>query len=68
MGTRITGGDPPKKKAPDPRSAWNKYPTEVEIGCLNTVAHKGYQIVNFKIPKGRKSAVCPECGRRAGRK
>lgn len=43
------------------------YPTEVEVGCLNTLAHKGYKIVNFKIPRGHQSASCPECGRRAGK-
>ena len=38
---------------------------EIEIGCLNR-AHA--EIVHFKIPKGKKSAKCPVCGRRAGRK
>lgn len=51
MGTRINVPKPP----PEP---------EVEIGCLNR-AHA--EIVYFKIPKGKKSAKCPKCGRRAGR-
>lgn len=53
MGTRITGGVP-RPELP-----------EVEVGCLNR-AHA--EIVNFKIPYGKKSAKCPVCGRRAGRK
>ena len=57
MGTRITGTGPKRPEYP-----------EISVGCLNTVAHAGYQIVNFKIPRGKKSANCPECGRRAGRK
>lgn len=66
MGTRITGGSSgKKKKVPDPRATWEMYPNEIEVGCLNS-AHR--EIVNFKIPKGRKSAKCPVCGRRAGRK
>ena len=44
-----------------------EYP-EIEVGCLNTVAHAQYKIVNFKIPKGVPSKACPECGREAGRK
>lgn len=52
-------------KAPDPRSAWRKYAHETEIGCLNRSHAK---IINFKIPKGKKSAKCPVCGRRAGKK
>jgi hypothetical protein len=53
------------KSVPDPRSAIKKYPHETEIGCLNR-AHR--QIVDFKIPRGRKNAKCPVCGRRAGKK
>lgn len=53
-----------KKFVPDPRSAYDKYDHETEVGCLNT-AHR--QIINFKIPRGKKSAKCPVCGRRAGR-
>lgn len=49
----------------DPRAAWNKYPHATEIGCLNR-AHR--EIVHFKIGKGKKSAKCPVCGRRAGKK
>ncbi len=67
MGARITGGKDPKKKkfTPNPRAAWDKYPNALEVGCLNKV-HR--DIVNFTIPAGRKSANCPVCGRRAGRK
>jgi hypothetical protein len=54
MGTRITGGDR------------EKYP-EIEVSCLNTVAHIGYKIVNFKIPKGVSSKKCPQCGRKIGK-
>lgn len=57
MGTRITGGKGPKRE---------EYP-EIEIGCLNTLEHIGYKIVNFKIPKGVKSKKCPQCGRKASR-
>lgn len=65
MGTRITGGEPPKdKQPPDPRAAWKKYPFPIEIGCMNR-AHR--EIVHFEIPKGKKNAKCPKCGRRAGR-
>lgn len=58
MGTRITGTG---RKAPSP---YQLYPRSVEIGCLNR-AHR--QIVYFKIPRGRKNAKCPVCGRRAGK-
>lgn len=57
MGTRITGGDK------SPRNPHDMYP-EIEIGCLNR-AHP--DIVHFKIPRGRKTAKCPQCGRKAGR-
>jgi hypothetical protein len=57
MGARITGTGGKGKKTPK----------AIEIGCLNTVAHKGYKIVNFKIPAGQQTANCPECGRKAGR-
>jgi hypothetical protein len=63
MGTRITGGEPPKKRG------WNqtdKYPA-LEVGCLNTVEHIGYKIVNFKIPAGVATKKCPQCGRKVGR-
>jgi hypothetical protein len=53
------------KFIPDPRAAYDKYPHETEIGCLN---RKHRQIVNFKILRGRKNAKCPVCGRRAGKK
>lgn len=43
------------------------YP-EIEIGCLNTRAHKTHDVVSFTIPAGKKNGLCPECGRRAGRK
>lgn len=65
MGARITGGKDPRKKVPSPRAAYDKYPDEMEVGCLS-FDHR--DVVMFKIPKGKKSAKCPVCGRRAGRK
>lgn len=62
MGTRITGGDPNRKP-----NQYDLYP-KIEVGCLNTRAHKHHDVVNFTIPAGKKNAKCPECGRRAGRK
>lgn len=68
MGTRITGGDGGKKKkprfTPNPRAAYDKYPEPLQVGCMS-FAHR--EIVNFEIPRGRKNAKCPVCGRRAGR-
>lgn len=52
------------KFTPNPRAPWDKYPRDREIGCLNR-AHA--EIVNFVIPRGRKNAKCPVCGRRAGK-
>lgn len=57
MGTRITGGKDPKK----PRYR------AIEVGCLNTRAHKDYKIVHFKIPKDVAVGECPECGRKVSR-
>lgn len=53
-----------RKSSPGKREP---YP-EIEVGCLNTMAHKGYKIVNFKIPRGVPTKACPQCGRVAGRK
>lgn len=50
-----------------PRNQYEKYP-ELEVGCLNTVAHIGYKIVNFRIPAGTPTKKCPQCGRKVGRK
>jgi hypothetical protein len=61
MGTRITGGGKDK-----PRNQYEKYPA-IEVGCLNTVAHIGYKIVNFKLPAGVPVKKCPQCGRKVGR-
>ena len=46
---------------------YDRYP-KIQIGCLNTRAHKHHDVVNFEIPAGKKSEKCPECGRRAGRR
>lgn len=62
MGTRITGDGEHKRM-----NQYDLYP-EIEIGCLNTRAHKTHDVIMFTIPAGKKNGKCPECGRRAGRK